>query len=148
MKLILTKDVKGKGKVNDIIECNMGYANFLLRDGSAVEATDANIQKLKEKLEEDRKQEAKHLEEMKALKEVIDSKTVTIAVKVGASGKLFGSVSTKEIVEVYKKEFGIELDKRKIIANTNIDAIGLYKLPINLHKDVCAYINVKVVEGK
>ncbi|MBO7078541.1 MAG: 50S ribosomal protein L9 [Bacilli bacterium] len=148
MKLILTKDVKGKGKVNDIIECNMGYANFLLRDGSAVEATDANIQKLKEKLEEDRKQEAKHLEEMKALKEVIDSKTVTIAVKVGASGKLFGSVSTKEIVEVYKKEFGIELDKRKIIANTNIDAIGLYKLPISLHKDVCAYINVKVVEGK
>ena len=148
MKLILTKDVKGKGKVNDIIECNMGYANFLLRDGSAVEATDANIQKLKEKLEQDRLQEAKHLEEMKALKEVIDSKTVTIAVKVGASGKLFGSVSTKEIVEVYKKEFGIELDKRKIIANTNIDAIGLYKLPINLHKDVCAYINVKVVEGK
>ena len=148
MKLILTKDVKGKGKVNDIIECNMGYANFLLRDGSAVEATDANIQKLKEKLEEDKLQEAKHLEEMKALKEVIDSKTVTIAVKVGASGKLFGSVSTKEIVEVYKKEFGIELDKRKIIANTNIDAIGLYKLPINLHKDVCAYINVKVVEGK
>lgn len=148
MKLILTKDVKGKGKVNDIIECNMGYANFLLRDGSAVEATDANIQKLKEKLEEDRKQEAKHLEEMKALKEVIDSKTVTIAVKVGANGKLFGSVSTKEIVEVYKKEFGIELDKRKIIANTNIDAIGLYKLPISLHKDVCAYINVKVVEGK
>ena len=148
MKLILTKDVKGKGKVNDIIECNMGYANFLLRDGSAVEATDANIQKLKEKLEEDRLQEAKHLEEMKALKEVIDSKTVTIAVKVGANGKLFGSVSTKEIVEVYKKEFGIELDKRKIVANTNIDAIGLYKLPINLHKDVCAYINVKVVEGK
>ena len=148
MKLILTKDVKGKGKVNDIIECNMGYANFLLRDGSAVEATDANIQKLKEKLEQDRLQEAKHLEEMKALKEVIDSKTVTIAVKVGANGKLFGSVSTKEIVEVYKKEFGIELDKRKIIANTNIDAIGLYKLPINLHKDVCAYINVKVVEGK
>ena len=148
MKLILTKDVKGKGKVNDIIECNMGYANFLLRDGSAVEATDANIQKLKEKLEQDRLQEAKHLEEMKALKEVIDSKTVTIAVKVGASGKLFGSVSTKEIVEVYKKEFGIELDKRKIVANTNIDAIGLYKLPINLHKDVCAYINVKVVEGK
>ena len=148
MKLILTKDVKGKGKVNDIIECNMGYANFLLRDGSAVEATDANIQKLKEKLEQDKQMEAKHLEEMKALKEVIDSKTVTIAVKVGANGKLFGSVSTKEIVEVYKKEFGIELDKRKIIANTNIDAIGLYKFPINLHKDVCAYINVKVVEGK
>ena len=148
MKLILTKDVKGKGKVNDIIECNMGYANFLLRDGSAVEATDANIQKLKEKLEQDKQMEAKHLEEMKALKAVIDSKTVTIAVKVGANGKLFGSVSTKEIVEVYKKEFGIELDKRKIVANTNIDAIGLYKLPINLHKEVCAYINVKVVEGK
>lgn len=148
MKLILTKDVKGKGKVNDIIECNMGYANFLLRDGSAVEASDANIQKLKEKLEQDKQMEAKHLEEMKALKAVIDSKTVTIEVRVGANGKLFGSVSTKEIVEVYKKEFGIELDKRKIVTNTNIDAVGLYKLPINLHKDVCAYINVKVVEGK
>ena len=148
MKLILTKDVKGKGKTNDIIECNMGYANFLLRDGSAIEATEANIQKLKEKQALDKEKEAKHLEEMKALKAQIDAKTIEIGVRIGANGKLFGSVSTKEIVELYKKEFGIELDKRKIVLDTNIDAIGLYKLPIWLHKDVCAYINVKVVEGK
>lgn len=148
MKLILTKDVKGKGKANDIIECNMGYANFLVRSNMAVEATDSNINALNEKLKNEKIEELKHLEEMKKLKEVIDSKTITIAVKVGANGKLFGSVSTKEIVSEYKKEFGIELDKRKIAQDVTIDAIGLYRLPIMLHKEVCAYINVKVVEGR
>lgn len=148
MKLILLKDVKGKGKVNDIIDCNMGYANFLMRDGSAIEATSENIKKLNENLKQAKEDALKHLEEMKALKVKIDANTITISVKIGSNGKLFGSVSNKEVVEEYKKQCGIELDKRKILGNTTIDAIGLYKLPIQLHKEVIAYINVKVVEGK
>jgi ribosomal protein L9 len=148
MKLILLKDVKGKGKVNDIIDCNMGYANFLMRDGSAIEATSENIKKLNENLKQAKEDALKHLEEMKALKVKIDANTITIPVKIGSNGKLFGSVSSKEVVEEYKKQCGIELDKRKILGNTTIDAIGLYKLPIQLHKEVIAYINVKVVEGK
>ena len=148
MKLILIKDVKGKGKENDIIECNMGYANFLLRNNSAIEATDANIKALEEKLKNQKLDEAKHLNEMKEVKKVIDSKTIEIAVKVGGNGKLFGSVSTKELALEYKNQTGIEIDKRKLELNTNIDALGLYKIPIQLHKEVTAYINVKVVEGK
>ena len=148
MKLILIKDVKGKGKVNDIIECNMGYANFLLRNNSAVEATDENIKALDEKLKNQKLDEAKHLNEMKELKKKIDANTIEIAVKVGANGKLFGSVSTKELAIEYKNQTGIEIDKRKLDLNTNIDALGLYKIPIQLHKEVIAYINVKVVEGK
>ncbi len=148
MKLILIKDVKGKGKVNDIIECNMGYANFLLRNNSAVEATDENIKALDEKLKNQKLDEAKHLNEMKELKKKIDAKEIEIAVKVGANGKLFGSVSTKELAIEYKNQTGIEIDKRKLDLNTNIDALGLYKIPIQLHKEVIAYINVKVVEGK
>jgi len=148
MKLILIKDVKGKGKENDIIECNMGYANFLLRNNSAVEATDANIKALEEKLKNQKLDEAKHLADMKELKKKIDALTITIAVRVGANGKLFGSVSTKELASEYKNQTGIEIDKRKLDLNTNIDALGLYKIPIQLHKEVTAFINVKVVEGK
>ena len=60
---------------------------------------------------------------------------------------MFGSVSTKEVAEEYKKQVGIEIDKRKIMSDTNLDAIGVYKLPIQLHKEVIAYINLKLVEG-
>lgn len=148
MKLILIKDVKGKGKANDIIECNMGYANFLLRGGQAIEATQENIDKLNQSLKKQKEEELRHLQEMKELKKVVDANTITITVKVGSNGKLFGSVSTKEVVEEYKKQCGIELDKRKIEYNNTIDAVGLYKLPIQLHKEVKAFINVKVVEGK
>lgn len=148
MKLILIKDVKGKGKANDIIECNMGYANFLLRGGQAIEATQENIDKLNQGLKKQKEEELRHLQEMKELKKVVDANTITITVKVGSNGKLFGSVSTKEVVEEYKKQCGIELDKRKIEYNNTIDAVGLYKLPIQLHKEVKAFINVKVVEGK
>lgn len=147
MKLILIKDVKGKGKKNDIIECNMGYANFLLRDKSAIEATEENIQKLNASILAMKEEEKQHLEDMKKLKEIIDSKTIEIKVKIGQNGKMFGSVSTKEVAEEYKKQVGIEIDKRKIISNTNLDAIGVYKLPIQLHKEVEAYINVKLVEA-
>ena len=147
MKLILIKDVKGKGKKNDIIECNMGYANFLLRDKSAIEATEENIQKLNASILAMKEEEKQHLEDMKKLKEIIDSKTIEIKVKIGQNGKMFGSVSTKEVAEEYKKQVGIEIDKRKIMSDTNLDAIGVYKLPIQLHKEVIAYINLKLVEG-
>ena len=130
----------GKGYLdNDMMRKYVVYANSI---------NDANIKALEEKLKNQKLDEAKHLSEMKELKKLIDSKTIEIAVKVGGNGKLFGSVSTKELALEYKNQTGIEIDKRKLELNTNIDALGLYKIPIQLHKEVTAYINVKVVEGK
>ena len=81
-------------------------------------------------------EQEKHLRNMQELKTKIDAMTVKVGVKVGANGKLFGSVSTKEIVEEFKNQNNIELDKRKIQLDKVIDCLGTYKIPIDLHKEV------------
>lgn len=148
MKIILIKDVKGKGKANDILDIPMGHANHLMRSGQAIEATPDNLKKLEADKMKEKQLEAKHLEDMQDLKEKIDALTVKVSVKVGTNGKLFGTVSTKEVCEKFKEQNGIELDKRKIMYDNQIDALGTYKLPIQLHKEVIATITLYVVEGK
>lgn len=146
MKVILIKDVKGKGKTNDLIDIPAGHANFLIRSGQAIEGTPDNIKQLEmNKIKEQQEQE-KHLRNMQELKTKIDAMTVKVGVKVGANGKLFGSVSTKEIVEEFKNQNNIELDKRKIQLDKVIDCLGTYKIPIDLHKEVRATITLYVVE--
>ena len=147
MKIILIKDVKGKGKTNDILDVPMGHANHLMRSGQAIEATPDNLKKLEADKLKEKQQEEQHLKDMQALKEKIDSLTVKVSVKVGSNGRLFGSVSTKEVCEKFKEQNGIELDKRKILYDNQIDALGTYKLPIQLHKEVIATITLYVVEG-
>ncbi|MFA6627009.1 MAG: 50S ribosomal protein L9 [Bacilli bacterium] len=146
MKIILTQTVKGKGKTNDIIDVPTGHANFLIRSNQAIEATVDNIKNLEYgKLMEKRQQEL-HLQEMKELKKKVDVSPITISVRVGKNGKLFGTVSTKQIVEEYRLQYNTELDKRKIIMDKEIDGLGTYKIPIQLHKEVTALITLYVVE--
>ena len=146
MKVILIKDVKGKGKINDIIDIPAGHANFLIRSNQAIEATVDNIKHLEhEKLLEKQEQE-KRLKDMQELKKIVDTSPVKIAVRVGQNGKLFGSVPTKQMVEEFKAQYGIELDKRKIILDKDIDKLGTYKIKIQLHKEVTATLVVYVVE--
>ena len=83
---------------------------------------------------------------MKALKELIEQKEIKIVVKVGKEGKLFGSVSTKQIIDTFEKETSILLDKRKILLEEPINALGTYLIPIQLHKEVVAKIKIFVVE--
>ena len=132
--------------MNDVIECPSGYANYLMRNGSAIEASPANLRQLENNKTLEKEKEEKHLEEMKELKAQIESMVVKVAVKVGANGKLFGSVSTKEIVEKFKEQNKIELDKRKIMLEESIDALGVYDVPIQLHKEVTANIKLHVIE--
>ena len=146
MKVLLLADVKGKGKVNDLIDIPAGHANFLIRSGQAIEGTPENIKQLElSKIKEQQDQE-KHLRNMQELKAKIENMTVKVSVKVGQNGKLFGTVSTKEIVEAFKNQNGIELDKRKILFDKTIDSLGTYKIPIELHKDVKAIITLYVVD--
>lgn len=146
MKIILTKNVKGKGKVNDIIDIPAGHANFLLHSNQAIEATPDNIKHLEESQLIEKENQEKHLKDMQELKKKVESLDVKIGVKVGQSGKLFGTVSTKQIVDEFKLQHGIELDKRKILFDKTIDALGTYKIPIQLHKEVTATITIYVIE--
>ena len=146
MKVILIKDVKNKGKKGEIIEVATGYANFLLTNKSAIEATNENMQTLDDEKAKQQELERQELETMKDLKAQIDNKPVKVYVKIGENGKLFGKINSKQIADEFKKQYGIEIDKRKIQLKGNISSLGSYELEIKLHKKVSAKIEVLVVE--
>lgn len=147
MKVILVDDVKKLGKKGDVVNVADGYArNFLIPRGLAVEATPGRmkeLQKQKEKESELRAQEEKQARELAGKLENIK---VTIPVKVGEAGKLFGAVSNKDIVEVLNKKHNIKLDKKKVILKEPIKSLGTYPVTIKLHPKVQAKLDVTVVE--
>ena len=148
MKVILVKDVKGKGKVHDVIDVTTGYGNYLMRNGQAIEATPDNLKKLEQDLAAEQIASDKKIEEARELKEKINSITVSIPVKVGTQGKLYGSVTSKQICEELKAQYNIELGKHQVMLNKSdmINALGTYQIPIYLHKEVIASLTVYVVE--
>ncbi len=146
MKVILTKEVKGRGKKNDIIELQPGFANHLIRSSQAIVASPENLKKIEEEQQQAAILAEKHLQEMKELKKLVDSTTVKVHVKVGAEGKIFGSVSMKQVVDAFEKETGVALDKRKINYEDTIASLGTYNIPIQLHKEVLATIKLFVIE--
>ena len=146
MKVILIKDVRGKGKKGDIIDVATGYGNYLLTSKHAIAANTANIKALeveKEKLSFDANKE---LEKAKKLKTKIEESPIKLSVKIGESGKLFGSINTKQIADEFKKTYSLSIDKRKINLTENIHSLGNYEVMIKLHKDVLARINLQVLE--
>lgn len=146
MKIILIKDLKGKGKQDDIIEVAAGYGNNLVRNEIAVIASPENLKALEEKKHQTAIREAEELQEKKLLKEKIEKTEVKIPVRVGKDGRLFGSVSTKQIVDAVSNQLNVKLDKRKIDLDSSITALGTYEIKIQLHKDVTAKIKLFVVE--
>lgn len=146
MKVILTEDVKKRGKKGDVLELANGYANFLIKSNKAIEANDDNVQKLNEQLAIEKANEEAHLKEMTLLKEEIEKVELRIKVKVGAEGKVYGSVSTKQIVTEFDKQFNIKLDKKKIVTEEVLNSIGTYNLDINLAKGIKAIIKVHLEE--
>ncbi len=146
MKVILTQDVKKVGKKGELIEVKDGYArNALFPKGLAVEANAVNLnqRKLEQKAEDKRKQQ--ELDEAKAIAEVINDKEVKLSVKTGEGGKVFGSVTSKEIAEAIQKEFGVKVDKKKIQLKDAIKGLGGQKVTIKLHPSVSATVSVLVV---
>ncbi|MGL4662993.1 MAG: 50S ribosomal protein L9 [Culicoidibacterales bacterium] len=147
MKVIFLEDVKGKGKRGEIKEVPNGYGQFLIKNKQAEEANNKNINKLNR--EEDQKAEAYQNEIIAAreLAKLLDKKEVKIAVKVGEHNRVFGSVSTKQIVEAYQKQHDIKLDKHNIHLEHPISAIGKTDVDVKLHKEVHGVLHV-VVEGE
>ncbi len=147
MKVVLLQDVKSLGKKDAIVNVSDGYArNFLFPQKLAVEATKANLNVLKQQLAAAKRREAEQLAEAQALAEKLNQVKVTIPMKVGANGKLFGAVSSKEIAEAMKAQ-GYEVDKKKIVLNEAIKTLGEEKVDVKLHKDVTASITVAVTEA-
>lgn len=146
MKIILTTDVKNKGKKGQIINVADGYANFLIGDNKAVRADESNVKRLEQEKQNKIDQEKKHLEEMKALKANLDNKLLKFKVKVGGNGTMFGSVSTKQIVASLENEHGIKIDKRKILLDDSINTLGYTKVRVQLHPEVVAEFQVLVTD--
>ncbi|HDE4615084.1 TPA: 50S ribosomal protein L9 [Staphylococcus aureus] len=147
MKVIFTQDVKGKGKKGEVKEVPVGYANnFLLKKNYAVEATPGNLKQLelqKKRAEQERQQE---IEDAKALKETLSNIEVQVSAKTGEGGKLFGSVSTKQIAEALKAQHDIKIDKRKMDLPNGIHSLGYTNVPVKLDKEVEGTIRVHTVE--
>ncbi|MDQ0176286.1 50S ribosomal protein L9 [Bacillus chungangensis] len=146
MKVIFLKDVKGKGKKGEIKNVADGYANnFLIKNGHAVEATPGNIKSLEAQKKKEQHIAAEELAEAKKLKEKLDALTVELKAKSGAGGRLFGSITSKQISDALHKSHGIKIDKRKMEMDA-IRALGYTKVPVKLHTEVTATLNVHVTE--
>ena len=146
MKVILIKDVKGHGKVGEIVDLNPGFANHLIRTDQAIVASNENLKRLDEQKKQAQLEEEKLIQEMKELKKKIEETPIKIGVKIGVEGRMFGTVSIKQVVDTFLKDTGIQLDKKKIKFKDNINALGTYDIPIELHKQITATIKLYVVE--
>lgn len=148
MKVILTQDVKGTGKKGDLVNVADGYAkNFLLKKGMAVIA-DANAVNVKNTQDAAaRHHAAVEMQKAQDTAKELSGKTIKLTAKAGSNGRLFGSVTAKEIADELKKSFGIEIDKRKISLESDIKAFGSYAFEVKLHTGVSAKMTVMVSEA-
>ncbi len=147
MKVILLEDVKKVGKKGELVEVKDGFArNVLFRKNQAMEATPKALNEYDLKKKADAKRRQEELEEAKELGAKIKDMTVTIPIKTGEGGKVFGSVSTKEIVKEAKEQLDLELDKKKLVLKDPIRSLGTHIVPVKLHPKVTTEINVKVIE--
>jgi large subunit ribosomal protein L9 len=149
MKVIFLKDVKGKGKKGEVKNVSDGYAhNFLLKNGYAVEATGGNVKVLEAQKNREQKDAAAELQANKEVKATLEELTVELTAKSGEGGRLFGSITSKQIAEELKKKHNIKVDKRKIELNDAIRALGYTNVPVKLHPEVTATVKVHVTEQK
>ena len=147
MKVILTQDVKGKGKKGQMIEISDGYArNFMLPRKLAIEATaDAvNTMRMNDKATQERiaREKAEAMDTAKRLREL----TVVVKAKGGGAGRLFGSITNQEIADTLKKDTGIVIDKRKIVIDEPIKNVGTYTVKCKLGYEIVGQLTVKIEE--
>lgn len=148
MKVILLQDVKSLGKKGDIVNVSDGYArNMLLKKGIGQEANGQNINDLKLQKANQEKVARENLEAAQKLAEEMKDKEVTVSVKAGEGGRVFGSVSSKEIAEAIRKQLGYEVDKKKVLLEAPVKALGYTEIGIKLHAKVTAKMRVHVVEA-
>lgn len=144
MKVIFIKDLKKQGKVNEVKEVSDGYAtNFLIKNGYAVKYTKTSSSILDKDMEEKRELDKKNREDALSLSKELEK--VTLEFKMSSNnGKIFGSVSSKQIVEELAKK-GIKIDKKQVSIDGAINSLGVHVVDINLYKDVVGKVNVHLI---
>lgn len=146
MKVILQQDIKKVGNKGDIVEVSEGYGrNFLLPKKYAIEANAANMNVAKAKAGSAARKKAQDTDEAKLMAAQLSKISVTIPVKIGANGRLFGSVTGKDVADVLKKQHNIDIDKRKISLKTEVTGTGTYEAVIKVHPEITSTIKVEIV---
>lgn len=146
MKIIFLKDVKGQGKKGEVKNVPDGYANFLIKQGSANQANNSTVRQLEHMNEVEQKLKDKEKEIAQNLADKLGEITLVIHTKAGEGGRLFGSITTKHIAEELKKTQKIDIDKRKMVLDDPIRTLGTIEIPIKIHPQVKAMLKVQVSE--
>ena len=148
MKVILLQDVKNVGKKGDVVNSSDGYArNYLFPRKLAEEATDSNLHVLNAKKETERRKKLAEIEAAQKLAEELKGKEIKIETKSGDNGKLFGAITSKDVAELIKKQYKIEVDKKKVVMDT-IKLAGTYEVEIKLYPEVPTKMTVIIVPTK
>lgn len=144
MKVVLLQDVKGQGKKNDVINVSDGYArNFLIKNKLAIEATSTMVNSLDISKKADEHRRAVEKAEAQALAKKIAGMVVSVKIKVGETGKLFGALNTQAVADALEKA-GVSVDKKKIVLGEVIKSVGVYDVTVRLYPEVSTQIKVSV----
>jgi len=147
MKVILLKDIKGTGKKGEILNASDGHArNYLIPRGLAKEATDGSVKELEHQTASKVKREEEALEQAKELAEKIGNFDITIKTKAGDGGRLFGSITNKDISDLIKSKYKIDVDKKKIVMEHPIRTLGTTNVTVKVYPKVSTQLKVNVVE--
>lgn len=147
MKVILLRELRGRGGEGDVIDVSRGFANnYLLTQGYAVEATPGNLKQLEQRKNNIAKREEVRIAEANKTLEILDGATVNVEAQVGEEGQLFGSVTAPMVADAIKQDLDIEIDKRRIELGKPIKQVGTYPVGVNIYRTIKATINV-VVSG-
>lgn len=144
MKVVLLQDVKGQGRKNDVINVSDGYArNFLIKNKLAIEATSTMVNSLDISKKADEHRRAVEKAEAQALAKKIAGMVVSVKIKVGETGKLFGALNTQAVADALEKA-GVSVDKKKIVLGEVIKSVGVYDVTVRLYPEVSTQIKVSV----
>lgn len=147
MKIILLKDVKGLGVAGDLVTAKLGHArNYLLPKGDAIEATPGNLKRWKEDQENLAEKKENEYNDALKLKEKIEEATVVLKGKSGQGGRLFGSITSKDIADALKAQYKIDIDRRKMELKDNIKSLGITEVDVRVYADLVARLKVDVKE--
>lgn len=147
MIVILKKDVKGTGKAGDVIKVSPGYArNMLIPRGLAVEATEGNVRNLEKQKQIQKEHEATEKAKAEEVASKLSKENIVIKTKAGEGGRLFGSITNKDISEAIEKQLGIKIDRRKIVLENPIKELGVVNVEAKLYTEVTGKFAVEVKE--
>ena len=147
MIVILKKDIKGTGKAGDVIKVSPGYArNMLIPRGLAVEATEGNVRNLEKQKQIQRENEAEEKAKAEKIADKLSKENIEIKTKAGEGGRLFGSITNKDISEAIQEQLGIKIDRRKIVLDNPIKELGQVSVEVKLYPEVTGKFIVEVKE--